>query len=180
MTRASRFQGAIAGSPSWILKFIKETRLLLTALTGLIIAITLFQTGVVGFLPSSAPIEKPAYDIQITKPEQSAIFRLPLTVRGDVRGALGENRAWLVLEPQDGDLVGRQIVISELLPDISSNTWDAIIHESYGANQFRLRIVVANAVASDVLNKMLEEGWLQIRLPEGARVFATYDLEKPE
>ena len=94
MSRASRFHEVIGGFPSWILKFIKETRLLLTALTGLIIVIVaLFETDLVVFRPGSAPIESPAYDIQITRPEQSAIFQLPLTVRGDVRGALGENRA---------------------------------------------------------------------------------------
>lgn len=178
----------IATMLTTITQIIREFRLFLGAITGLIIVISgLIATdqlqvniGKGPSAPSSSPDGlngEQGYEIVLTKPEMKGEYSNLLVLQGEVRGRLGQRRIWVVLVPQDGEDVGKQIVLTEIKPSISNNTWNKPLDLDYEAREFQLSLVVADEPASRVLELKKEEQNFDDRLPEGARIYESYLLQ---
>ena len=180
----------IATKITTITQIIREFRLLLGAITGLIIVISgLIATDLIqvkiGDVQSAPPSSQDGldgdqgYEIVLTKPEMKGEYSNLLVLQGEVRGWLGRQRIWVVLVPQDGEHVGKQIVLAEIKPSISNNTWNKPLDLDYEAREFQLSLVVADESASGQLELRKETQIFVDHLPKGARIYESYLLQSP-
>ena len=155
----------------------------LTALSLLIGAIVALIGGIVATdrINPGPGSEKLGYEILVTQPALQGAFSDLLKIEGDVLGGLGDRRAWLFLEPNDG--LGNISVLGEIEPDQRSDLggrWQVTKQVDFTQEKsnetFTLSIYIADGSASKFLESVGEGVWPKTNMPSGAGLYTEIEL----